>query len=84
MVLVDFGAAFNCSWGSQESQKKLFWGTLGRPFGDLGLALGVHFGGQGVGVPLDAFGGQSFPFQGRLVFSDFGAERDPKRLPKWT
>ena len=34
-------------------------GYLGPPFGALGLALGVHFGGQG--VLLGAFDAQSVP-----------------------
>ena len=34
-------------------------GHLGPPFGGLGVALGVHFGAQG--VPLAAFGAQAVP-----------------------
>ena len=64
-----------------------FRGTLGPPFGGLGVALGMHFGG--LGVPLGAFSAQSsqktpWPFQRRLVFSDFDAQRVSRRLPKWS
>ena len=53
-------------------------GYLGPPFGALGVALGVHFGGQG--VPLDAFGAQAVPrtallSYGRSILSDFGAQK---------
>ena len=53
----------------------------------LGVALGVHFRGQG--VPLGAFGAQAVPRTAllsyrRSILSDFGAQRDPKRLPKWS
>ena len=45
------------------------------------MALGVHFGSQG--VPLGAFGAQSVPrtallSYGRSILSDFGAQRSPK------
>ena len=92
LFLFDYALkGFNRSWASEECLFGLFWmswGTLGRPFGRLGVALGVHFGGQ-EGVPLDAFGAQSLqktpsPFFGRLVLSDFGAAREPTRLPKWS
>ena len=62
-------------------------GYLGPPFGALGVALGVHFGGQG--VPLDAFGAQAVPrtallSYARSILGDFGPQRVPKRLPKWS
>ena len=60
MVLADTGVVFDCSWDFQGYQEgPLFgsWDTLGRPFGALGVALGAHFGGQG--VPLDTFAAQS-------------------------
>ena len=56
-----------------------FWGSWG--------AVGVHFGG--LGVPLGAFGAQ-WPsktvgaFQRRAILSDFGVQRVPKSLPKWS
>ena len=59
-------------------------GYLGPLFGSLGVALGVHFGGQG--VPLDAFGAQAVPETAllsyvRSILKDFGAQGVPKRLP---
>ena len=62
-------------------------GVLGAPFRGLGVALGVHFGSQG--VPLGAFGAQSVPRTAspdyrRTILSDFGAQREPKRVPKWS
>ena len=64
-------------WGS--------WGTLGPLFGDLGVALGVHF--ERLGVPLGAFGAQSPPKtpalnSSRAILGDFGAQEVPRRLPK--
>ena len=47
-------------WSFKWYQEGTFfgsWGTLRRPFGALGVALGAHFGDQG--LPLDAFGAQS-------------------------
>ena len=44
-ILIDFGDAFNCSWGSQGCQKGPFWrswDTLWLPFLGLWLALGAH------------------------------------------
>ena len=51
----------------------------------LGVALGVHFGGQG--VPLDAFGAQAVPrtallSYARSILGDFGAQREAKRAPQ--
>ena len=62
-------------------------GVLGAPFWGLGVALGVHFGSQG--VPLGAFGAQSVPRtasldHGRIILSDFAAQRDPKSVPNLT
>ena len=60
MVLADTGVVFDCSWGFKGCQEGPFfesWGTLGRPFRALGVALGADFGGQG--VPLVPFGPQS-------------------------
>ena len=62
-------------------------GVLGAPFWGLGVALGVHFGSQG--VPLGAFGAQSVPrtallSYARSILSDFGAQREPKRVPKYS
>ena len=62
-------------------------GSLGLPFRGLAVALGVHFGGQG--VPLDAFGAQAVPrtallSYGRSILGDVGAQRVPKRFSKWS
>ena len=83
-ILIDFGDAFNCSWGSQGCQKGpfwCFWDTLGRHFGVLGWPLAPILGA------LHAFGAQSLQkppllFPRRIVLSDFGAQSDPKRVPK--
>ena len=65
----------------------MFRGSLGPPFGGLGVALGVHLGGHG--VPLDAFGAHAVSSTAllsyrRSILSDFGAQRAPKRLPNWS
>ena len=83
-ILIDFGDAFNCSWGSQGCQKGPFWRSLdilGRHFGVLGWPLAPILGA------LDAFGAQSLQktpllFPRRLVLIDFGAQSEPKRVPK--
>ena len=88
--MIDTGAVFNYSWGSQGCQKGPFWrswGTLGCQFLGLGVALGAHFGV--LGVPLDALGAQSSQkspplFQRCLVLSDCGAQNEPHRVPKWS
>ena len=56
--------------------------------GGLGTSNAFHFGHFGVGGS-DAFGTQSAPgtpplFQGRALFTDFGAQRGPKEVPKWS
>ena len=61
------------------------WGTLGRPFWGLGVALGINFGG--LRVPQGAFGAQSAPKTlspdpHRSIFGAFGVQREIKRLPK--
>ena len=83
-ILIDFGDAFNCSWGSQGCQKGSFWrfwNTFGRHFGVLGWPLAPILGA------LDAFGAQSLQkapllFPPRLVLTDFGAQSEPKRVPQ--
>ena len=68
-----------CRWSSWGAILGSFWGSWG--------AAGVHF--VGLGVPLDTFGAQSSRktaslFRGPPFFDDFGAQRVPKRRPKWS
>ena len=60
-------------------------GVLGVPWAVQGVPWGVILGVYG--VPLGTFGAQFAPrtrggFYGRLILSDFGAQRVSKRLPK--
>ena len=62
-------------------------GTVWVAFWVSWAAAGVYFGGQR--VPLCASGAQlspktASPFRGPPVLSDFGSQREPKRLQKWS
>ena len=69
----------SCLWSAWGAIWESFWGSWG--------AVGVHF--VGLGVPLGTFGAQSSRktaslFRGPPFFDDFGAQRVPKRLAKWS
>ena len=75
----------------------LFWfvlGDSGYPFGIILEVLGVQVGYflrdfGGLVASLGGLGAQFAPgppgvFQGRALLSDFGAQMEPKSVPKWS
>ena len=55
----------------------------------LGVQMGCFFGDFGGLASLGALGAQFAPkppalFQGRPLFRDFGVQREPKGVPKWS
>lgn len=80
VVLVVLELLLGCILEALGCHLEIFFGILG--------SLGVHF--VGLGVPLEAFGAQS-PSKTDGLFhapppslDDVCAEREPKRLPKWS
>ena len=92
--------AFSKTIGGNAKWDALFWfvlgvfGVLAAPFGIILEVLGIQMGCflkdfGGLAASLDALGAQFAPgppgcFQGRPLFSDFGAQREPKGVPKWS